>query len=131
MGTDRMTRSASSVLIGAIRGSLPFPRLQQIHFSLLVIWLAASTGCEPPPAPQVKRVAPANERSGSDDSLVAQVRQVREGKSDAVELESQPVSDDDLEPLAGLTGLRKLVLKKAGISDAGLRHLAGLTELQT
>src|SRR5581483_3711865 len=98
-----------------------------VYFSVLVICFA-SIGCEPPPA---KKVTPAAEGQRSADSLADQVREVREGTSDAIELESQPISDDDLEQVAGLTGLHTLVLKKAGISDAGLRHLAGLTELRT
>ena len=40
---------------------------------------------------------------------------------------SQELTAETLQPLQALTGLRKAYFKDSGITDSGLRHLAGLT----
>jgi hypothetical protein len=48
-----------------------------------------------------------------------------------VQFFSRPVTDDDLAPLATFDRLEELSISGSPITDAGLRHIAGLGELRT
>ena len=53
-----------------------------------------------------------------------QIDEVRAGRSDQVEVAAELISDDNLTALAGLRGLRVLLLDKAAVSDTGVERLS-------
>ena len=55
-----------------------------------------------------------------EPSLAAQIELVREGKLDVIQLEQTPLGDDDLRRLAGLSGLRSLLvdIQRGNSNDA-------------
>ena len=62
--------------------------------------------------------------------LGARVETDAQGVVTLVHLEGKPVTDDDLNILAGLDGVTRLYLADTPISDVGLRHVSQLEELQ-
>jgi Leucine-rich repeat (LRR) protein len=89
-----------------------------------IAWALALPGCDrSPPRPE----APVP----TEATFVLQLDRVRAGASDRIEVESSSIGDADLALLGDLAGTRHLKLKRADISDAGLAHLAGLTQLET
>jgi len=48
-----------------------------------------------------------------------------------VKMTGPEITDETLEKLAGIKGLRLLDLSQSSITDAGLKHLSGLTSLQS
>jgi hypothetical protein len=68
----------------------------------------------------------------AEASLAMQIAAVRDGKSDQIQLEHTPLSDDDLQALADLDNLHTLLIDDpdSRITAAGLKHLAGLTNLE-
>lgn len=91
----------------------------------LLLCAAAAPGCGNAPQP------PAARGASAEEILAAHVEAVRTGRADAIQLDV-PVTDDQLEQLAGLTGLKRLELSASqrGITDAGVARLAGLTDLE-
>src|SRR5262245_36553237 len=65
-------------------------------------------------------------------SLARQIGAVRAGKSDEVQLEHTPLTDDDLQALAELENLRVLLIDdpRSQVTAAGLTHVAGLAKLE-
>ncbi len=64
------------------------------------------------------------------DQWQRQLTSVRDGQSDSVQIDVQPIADEQLAELADLTGLQTLILDAGTISDRGLRHIAGLSALE-
>ena len=87
--------------------------------TLLLTLFAATTGCQSSTAP-------------TEPSLDRQLELVKAGKSDLIQLESQPVTDDDLAKLLGATSLRILLIDnpKSHITAAGLKHISSLPKLE-
>src|SRR5690349_6088085 len=63
-------------------------------------------------------------------AIDGQVDRNRDGVVVKVHLLGPRVKDDDLKPLAGLTGMQELDLGVSGVTDAGLKHLAQLPALK-
>lgn len=60
----------------------------------------------------------------------AQVRSVRDGQTDWIAVETEEISDEQLQQVQDLTPLRELLLEQTCITDAGLDQLASLTQLE-
>src|SRR5438046_32203 len=63
------------------------------------------------------------------EQLVGQVTRSKSGDIVAIDLNSRPATDDDLQLLVAAPNLQKLVVWGVGISDAGLDHLLALPKL--
>lgn len=86
----------------------------------LVLWaLIAITGCGPPAAKQ--KMISTVESLGGDVTI-------KDGRLVKIDLSSSRASDADLAALGNATHLERLYLNSA-ITDQGLVHLAGLTNL--
>lgn len=98
------------------------------------LWLGAPLGLVAAVAAGCTKATP-RQAPVREPSLAAQVELVRAGKLDQIQLESTPVSDGDLQQVAGLTALRSLllddprsVITAAGIAAMG--ELPGLAHLR-
>jgi hypothetical protein len=82
-----------------------------------------SLGCHAP----VRDAAEPAESSWDD-----QIARVRSGQSDRIQIEQTPLTDDDLQRLAGLANLRELLVDHAQstITAAGIKRLAELPRLE-
>jgi hypothetical protein len=65
-------------------------------------------------------------------SLAEQVAAVRSGKSDRIQLEQTPLSDDDLQGMSELSNLRELLIDdvRSKVTAAGVKQLAALPKLE-
>jgi hypothetical protein len=92
-----------------------------IILSPIILSLLALPGCTPPPAPKV-----------TEPSLAEQIATVRTSSTDIILIESTPVSDEDLELLEEIPGLRVLQFDHAdnALTDAGMAKLAEMTQIQ-
>jgi hypothetical protein len=57
------------------------------------------------------------------------IEAVRAGRTDKIEIDAATVGDEDLALISDLNGLRVLALPNGRFTDAGIKHLAGLTRL--
>jgi len=73
-----------------------------------------------------------SKQDSAEQSIVAQVAEVRAEKSEQIQIEKTPLRDDDLKDLAGLEKLHVLLLDSAEsrFSAQGLKQLDGLTALE-
>ena len=90
------------------------------YLALSAAVISTSIGCSFPVAPE------------SEPSLAAQASSVRAGSVDRIQVETTPLTDDDLSVLAGLETLRELLLDnpKSNFTAAGLRHIERLPKLE-
>lgn len=81
----------------------------------------------PAASPADVAVAP----SQPEASLESQVEAVERGTSATIQVETQPLGDDELASLGHLAGLQVLLLDSAGnsISDVGCQELGGMAKL--
>ena len=64
------------------------------------------------------------------EKLGAKIKRNEQGDVVGVYLQNTPITDAGLVHLAGLTNLQTLSLRDTPVTDAGLVHLAGLTNLE-
>ena len=66
-----------------------------------------------------------------DAAFAHEIHLVADGESREIDLPDVPLGDGDMARIGRLSRLEVLKLPKATISDVGLSHLAGLSELNT
>src|SRR5688572_10803118 len=91
---------------------------------LLVLATLLQIGCRRTEAPAAPLPGPA------EATLLAQVQEVRGGRSDAIVLEETLVTDSDLLELRHLPMLKELTLRKTDLSDVALETLSEVTGLE-
>ncbi|MEX2174993.1 MAG: hypothetical protein WD872_11570 [Pirellulaceae bacterium] len=94
-----------------------------IRFGSLSLVLTMLGGCT--------RQADVQPAAISEPTLAAQIAAVERGQSTRIQVETQALSDQDLQQLAKLDGLEELLIDRpAGqVTAAGLSHLTGLPHL--
>ena len=96
-------------------------------FAFALLACLVASGCDSPHAPGA-----ANSRAAApaDSELAAELRLIAAGDSTSLVVEDQPLGDADLKPLAGLTELVALTLRKGAVSDQGLGRIKELKKLE-
>ena len=68
--------------------------------------------------------------SSPKETMESLVQQVRTGESDRIVVTEALIQDNDLALLANLDGLVHVSIQECRVTDEGLRHLAGLGNLE-
>jgi hypothetical protein len=108
---------------------IPLPFTSHRTRAFLGLMLLVNASCSD--SPRDLHVTSTPSGQPAETSFAAQAEAVREGRSDLIRLDHNPVADDDLKHLVGLEDkLRRINLSQTTISDQGLAQIAEMKQLE-